>query len=379
MREIAALIAEHCPNGVETRPLGDVIDYEQPTKYLVASKKYDDAFRTPVLTAGKTFLLGYTDETDGVCEASPAEPVIIFDDFTTAAKWVDFPFKAKSSAMKMLRPCRGLEIDFKYVWHAMQCLPFEATTHARHWISVYSKFEIPLPPLPVQRAIAEALSTMEALHESLRSEEEARHQQFTHYRNALTSPQEGIDLTLRDVGSVAMCKRVFKEQTTESGDVPFFKIGTFGGRPDAYITREIFEDYRNRFKFPGKGAVLLSAAGTIGRSVVYDGADAYFQDSNIVWLEHDGSKVSNEYFEFWYQSVRWRTADGGTIKRLYNDLILSTPIRVPSMRYQSEVVAKLRPMRDLAQIVAAEREARREQFTHYRDQLLTFPERTFAA
>jgi type I restriction enzyme S subunit len=97
--QIADLVARLCPAGVEYRPLDELLNYEQPGKYLVASTAYDPGHKTPVLTAGQTFVLGYTDETKGIYPASPEVPVIIFDDFTTASKWVDFPFKAKSSAM----------------------------------------------------------------------------------------------------------------------------------------------------------------------------------------------------------------------------------------------------------------------------------------
>ena len=95
MRRLEQLIQELCPDGVEYIPIGDVVDYEQPTKYIVQSTKYEDSYRTPVLTAGQTFILGYTNETDGIYNASKDNPVIIFDDFTGAFKWVDFPFKVK--------------------------------------------------------------------------------------------------------------------------------------------------------------------------------------------------------------------------------------------------------------------------------------------
>jgi type I restriction enzyme S subunit len=101
---------------VEWKPLGDVADYEQPIKYLVSSKNYDDRFKTPVLTAGKTFILGYTDETEGIYKASES-PVIIFDDFTTANKWVDFDFKAKSSAMKMITSKDESKALIKYIYY----------------------------------------------------------------------------------------------------------------------------------------------------------------------------------------------------------------------------------------------------------------------
>lgn len=135
--------------------LGDLLDYQQPTPYLVESTEYSDYFSTPVLTAGKTFILGYTDEESGIF--SEQLPAIIFDDFTTDSKFVDFPFKAKSSAMKILTAKEGVSI--KYVYEAMQLLDFSVGGHQRHWISIYSRLVIPFPDSEEQQKIAAVLST----------------------------------------------------------------------------------------------------------------------------------------------------------------------------------------------------------------------------
>lgn len=135
--------------------LGDLLDYQQPTPYLVESTEYSDDFPTPVLTAGKTFILGYTDEESGIF--SEQLPAIIFDDFTTDSKFVDFPFKAKSSAMKILTAKKGVSI--KYVYEAMQLLDFSVGGHQRHWISIYSRLVIPFPDSEEQQKIAAVLST----------------------------------------------------------------------------------------------------------------------------------------------------------------------------------------------------------------------------
>jgi type I restriction enzyme M protein len=131
-------------------PLGDVLEYEQPTKYIVESENYDDRFKIPVLTAGKSFILGYTNETKGVF--SDELPVIIFDDFTTSTKYVDFPFKVKSSAMKILKSKKEVA-NIKYLFYVMQRIEFNASEHKRYWISQYSQLEIPLPPLEIQEKI----------------------------------------------------------------------------------------------------------------------------------------------------------------------------------------------------------------------------------
>ncbi len=136
--------------------LGKILDYELPTPYLVKDSIYNDSFDIPVLTAGKTFILGYTNEKDGIYSKVP---VIIFDDFTTDTKYVDFPFKAKSSAMKILK-CRE-NANIKFVYEAMQIIKYVVGGHERHWISKFAHISIPLPSLAEQTAIAEVLSTVD--------------------------------------------------------------------------------------------------------------------------------------------------------------------------------------------------------------------------
>lgn len=139
-----------------------------------------------------------------------------------------------------------------------------------------------------------------------------------------------------DLGSVAMCKRIFKEQTTTDGEIPFYKIGTFGGKPDAFITRELFENYKEQFQYPEIGDMLISASGTIGRTVEYTGEDAYFQDSNIVWFKHD-ERIDNSFLKCVYTIVKWSGIEGSTIKRLYNDNFLKTEFCLPKIEEQKKI------------------------------------------
>ena len=141
---------------------------------------------------------------------------------------------------------------------------------------------------------------------------------------------------LGELGSVSMCRRIFKEQTSENGEIPFYKIGTFGGEPDAYISRELFEEYRVKYPFPQIGDILISASGSIGRTVEFAGGNEYFQDSNIVWLGHD-ERLDNSFLKCFYAVVRWAGIEGSTIKRLYNDNILNTVIILPSVEEQREI------------------------------------------
>ena len=139
-----------------------------------------------------------------------------------------------------------------------------------------------------------------------------------------------------DIGTVSMCKRIFKNETSDKGEIPFYKIGTFGGEPDAYISRELFEEYKGKFSYPNKGDILLSASGTIGRIVEYDGEESYFQDSNIVWLSHDES-VCNKFLKVLYPIIRWDGIEGSTIQRLYNDNFLKTRFMMPSVEEQEKI------------------------------------------
>lgn len=145
---------------------------------------------------------------------------------------------------------------------------------------------------------------------------------------------------LGEIGEPCMCKRILKEQTSPTGDIPFYKIGTFGGIPDAYISRELFEQYKEQYNYPKKGTLLLSAAGTIGRVVVFDGKDSYFQDSNIVWIDNDETKVTNDFLFYCYSRMQWKTEEGGIVSRLYNANLKSTSFIAPKSLAEQERIAK---------------------------------------
>ena len=171
---------------VQWKTLGEVTKYEQPTKYLVKSTIYDKSYPIPVLTAGKTFILGHTNETDGIYRAS-VSPVIIFDDFTTANKWVDFDFKAKSSAMKMITTADESKVLQKYIYYWLNTLPSEFIEgdHKRQWISNFCNKRIPVPPLSVQEKIVEILDKFTELEAELEAELDCRKRQYAYYRTHL--------------------------------------------------------------------------------------------------------------------------------------------------------------------------------------------------
>ena len=212
--------------------------------------------------------------------------------------------------------------------------------------SIYESL-IALPPLPEQRAIAEALSDVDALIQSLDALiTKKRHIKQGTMQQLLTGKKrlpgfsgEWESALLGEVADIRMCKRIFAEQTNPSGEIPFFKIGTFGGIPDAFISFALYDEYRRKYSFPRKGDILLSAAGTLGKTVIYDGCDAYFQDSNIVWLDVDKQKIANEYLYQCYQRIEWESPEGSTISRLYNGIIRATKVPLPPLAEQ-RVIAK---------------------------------------
>ena len=133
---------------------------------------------------------------------------------------------------------------------------------------------------------------------------------------------------LGDLGTIQTCKRIFKEQTSENGEIPFYKNGTIGLKADAFISRELFEEFRRLYPYPEKGDILISAVGSVGRTAEYTGEDEYFQDSNVVWLKTDGS-VEKKYLKVFYQVIDW-LIEGSTVKHLYNDNILRSIIVMPN-------------------------------------------------
>ncbi|MGL2751809.1 restriction endonuclease subunit S [Helicobacter pylori] len=151
--------------------------------------------------------------------------------------------------------------------------------------------------------------------------------------DALMLPSNWQRVRLGDIGKPCMCKRVMKHQTTRYGEIPFYKIGTFGNTADAFISKKLFLEYKTKYSFPKKGDILISASGTIGRAVIYDGKPAYFQDSNIVWIDNDETLVKNDFLFYAYSNVKWDT-EHTTILRLYNDNFRNTLIPLPPLNEQ---------------------------------------------
>ncbi|WP_305860180.1 restriction endonuclease subunit S [Helicobacter pylori] len=205
----------------------------------------------------------------------------------------------------------------------------------------FYSLSIPLPPLNEQIAIANILSdldrylySLDALILKKESVKKALSFELLSQGKRLKGfNQNWQRVRLGDVGKPCMCKRVMKHQTTRYGEIPFYKIGTFGNTADAFISKKLFLEYKTKYSFPKKGDILISASGTIGRAVIYDGKPAYFQDSNIVWIDNDETLVKNDFLFYAYSNVKWNT-EHTTILRLYNDNFRNTLIPLPPLNEQ---------------------------------------------
>ena len=204
--------------------LGELLYYEQPTPYIVESTDYNDAYGTPVLTAGKSFILGYTDEKEGIYDQLP---VIIFDDFTTASQYVNFKFKVKSSAMKILTPVTELVLP-KYIYYRIQIIQFDHSTHKRYWIQQYSKIRVSIPPIPEQECIIarieELFSQLDAGVETLKKTKA----QLAVYRQAVL-------------------KEAFEGRLTASGPEKIVRLGDYIETPRYGTSKKCsYDDGRDR-------------------------------------------------------------------------------------------------------------------------------------
>lgn len=374
MSRINDLIKELCPNGVEYKLLKDVSEMKRGQSITTKNLKIG---KIPVIAGGQEpsfYNDKYNREGETITVSSSGAyagflnywngPILCTDSFSIKAK----------------------KLNMRYLYHYLKMKQNEIYNKKRGagiphvHISDLEKFKIPCPPLEVQGEIVRILDKFGELEAELEAELEVRKSQYEFWREKLlntgNSNQEYI--TLGDIGKVCMCKRIMKNETSGSGDVPFYKIGTFGKQADAYISYDIFNDYKKRFSYPKKGEILVSCSGTIGRSVVFDGEDAYFQDSNIVWLSNDESKVLNKFLYYFYQTSPWNISDGGTIKRLYNNQFISAKVPLYSLEEQKKIVDILERfdtlINDISDGLPAEIELRRKQYEYYRNKLLSFEE-----
>lgn len=388
---------------VEWKPLGEVADYEQPTKYLVASKNYDDKFDTPVLTAGKTFILGYTDETEGIYKAS-GSPVIIFDDFTTANKWVDFDFKVKSSAMKIITSKNEQDVLLKYVYYWLNTLPNSLTDgdHKRQWISNFSNKEIPIPPLETQQKIVKILDKFTKLEATLEATLEAelalRKRQYQYYRdflldfdNQIGGGADGYQCRLKDVvwktlGEVTLPTENIKWKYTDK--IYQYIDLTSVSREYKTITDTIAISANNA---PSRAQKIVKE-----HDVIFATTRPTLQRFTIISKKFSGEIASTGYCVLranckevlpkwiYYQISTERfnqyvevNQSGSAYPAISDAKVKEFKIPIPSLPEQEKIVAILDKFDTLTHSISEglpyEITLRRKQYEYYREQLLAFP------
>ena len=385
MSKLDKMIAKLCPDGVEYRRVGDIADYEQPSKYLVKSTDYNDDFEIPVLTAGQTFILGYTNEKEGIYNASSEKPVIIFDDFTGAFKWVDFPFKAKSSAMKMITS--KSDVLIRYLFHLMGFLNYSSDEHKRLWISVYSELQVPVPPLEVQREIVRVLDSFTLLTAELTAELTARKKQYEFYRDKLLSHDRNYPMKpLADLGkwsggkTPSMSEKSFWEQ----GTIPWIsskdmKASTLVDTQD-HITEKAVKE-ASMTVYPANSIAVVTRSGILKHTfpVAYVPFETTInQDIKMLVVNEDIlPRYAFHLIQGKGKDILVKTKkQGGTVDSLDFQKVLAYKVPVPSKDIQSRLVEVLDNFEfictDLNIGLPAEIEARQKQYEYYRDLLLTF-------
>lgn len=386
MSRLQELIQTLCPDGVEYKRLGALCDRSRGKVY---SKPY--------ITAHTGDYPVYSSQTANDGELGRISTYDYDGEYLTwttdgAYAGTIFHRKGKFSITNVcgliaIKSPEILNIRFLYYWLSIKAQEYvyRGMGNPKLMSNQMAPIEIPIPPLAVQEEIVRILDAFTSYAAELQAELQARKEQYAYYRDQLLTfdeHAEGVEWKkLGDIGNICMCKRIMKNQTNNIGGIPFYKIGTFGKKADAYISPELYNEYKNKFSYPRKGEVLISASGTIGRTVIYDGEDAYFQDSNIIWIQNDESAVLNKYLYYYYQIIEWNV-EGGTIQRLYNTNLAKTTIAVPSLSEQQRIVSILDKfetlVNDLTEGLPAEIAAVQEQYEYYRNKLLSFPKITEA-
>lgn len=294
--------------------LGELLYYEQPTPYIVESTDYNDAYETPVLTAGKSFILGYTDEKEGIYDQLP---VIIFDDFTTASQYVNFKFKVKSSAMKILTPVTELVLP-KYIYYRMQIINFDHSTHKRYWIQQYSKIRVSVPPLSEQERIVsrieELFSQLDAGVETLKKTKA----QLAVYRQAVvedaiaTAKHRGA--TVLPFGTfVLQYQNGISKRSGEGIQTPVLRLADIENQrisnDDGLRLIGLSKIERDRFVLKRGDLLIVRVNGSennVGRAIVVDKDDSYAACDHFIRCSVDFYHIIPEYAQLLLDSFSAR-------------------------------------------------------------------------
>ena len=407
MSKLEELIQELCPDGVEYKEIGEI--FEKITDYTAAGsfadiaknvkynreREFAQLIRTTDLKTKfineDTFVYVTEKAFNYLWRVNLDKESIIMPNVGNCGEVYFVKPEDLTNNNNDLRPnailLRTEKNNLKYLYYCIDSNSFKnkllkitsSTGQTKFNKTNLKKLTLPVPPLEVQCEIVRILDKFTLLTAELTAELTARRKQYEYYFIKILNENSYKKIKLGDIGQVKMCKRILKVQTNNKCGIPFYKIGTFGKEADTFIDNETFEEYKSKYSYPRKGDVLISCSGTIGRTVIFDGKPAYFQDSNIVWLEHDSSKVLNDYLFYYYKTTPWVIPTCGTIARLYNDNILKTKISIPTIEKQKEIVSKLKYFdklcNDITSGIPAEIELNNKRYEYYRDKLLTFKEK----
>ena len=324
--------------------LENVLKYEQPTKYIVKSENYSDDFALPVLTAGKSFVLGYTDETEGVCKASE-NPVIIFDDFTADCKYVNFDFKVKSSAMKILHKANA-EDNLKYYFYAMQAIDYTPFSHKRVWISEYSKFKIDNRSVAEQNNIVKDLDTVATAIDNAKQrlnalDELVKSRFIEMFGDPITNSKNLPELTLPELGEFG--RGVSKHRPRNApellgGKYPRIQTGEVANA-ELYIngyTNTYSELGYKQSKMWKAGTLCITIAANIAKTGILS-FDACFPDSVVGF--HANEKTNNIFIHFWFtffQEILEAQAPASAQKNINLRILSELKVIVPPIELQNE-------------------------------------------
>ena len=379
MNKIEKMIKEMCPNGVEFVKIEDVTIYEQPTNYIVKSTKYSDEYEIPVLTAGQTFILGYTNEKDGIYNASEKNPVIIFDDFTVANKWVDFNFKVKSSAMKIIKSKNEQKLLIRFLYHLMQYINYTTENHERHWISKYSQIEIPVPPIEIQREIVRILDNFTSLTAELTAELTARNKQYEYYRDKLLNDPVGASDNSRK-GETAQVRMVKLEEIAEIGTGSSnTNEAVMNGKYPFYVrSQELLS--KNEYEFD-ETAIITAGDGNVGKVYHYvEGKYALHQRAYRIHIVSKDviPKYFYHYMKYAFGTYINKAMVQSSVSSIRRPMLNNFIVPIPKLEIQDRIVNILDNFdsicKDLNIGLPAEIEARKKQYEYYRDALLNFAE-----
>lgn len=329
--------------GWEIMEFEDCIEKVVYTKKILKKDFLEDG-KHPIISQEQDFINGYWNNSDDLFNVN--EPVVIFGDHTQVLKYIDFDFVLGADGVKILQPKSGINPHFFYYF--LQNIDLGSLGYARHY-RLLKEINISFPKSisEQQRIVSiidEAFEAIDKAIENTQKNLQNAKELYNSYIKGLfdTIGNDWEIKTLGDIGKPSMCKRILKHQTSGVGDIPFYKIGTFGKSPDAFIPKEIYNEFRTKYSFPKKGDILISASGTIGRRVRYDDEPAYFQDSNIVWIANNEKQVLNDYLYVFYEFCDWKPSKGATISRLYNSDLTSIKIKFPkSLDDQKELIRKI--------------------------------------